>query len=535
MLHPTNLQTLLTGESRNAPTANGDINCEEAGNYPIYDPENPDHNTACRSPKNSRRSRSWSPLKEQVHKGKMSLRSKSPSPTRIMTSSRKALEEFTNTVKLKTAGIRPITPPGLLRDASSMGKDSEKSLKSKSVHWRSSDSTTVVTRDHHKSSPKDIEKASPPLLPDIGYSDHFLGSAVALTARPPPTPVLAALDQTNQKSQVIELHRPVLAETEQPPLPTPMPGTNLPLEDPFDDQAAIPATEFNIFEDPVSSSEDSDASPESVPNLEILLNVDPSSVAKLPSPQFLEPNPMSRASSKTYDADYDDSTLEDTDIDTNALVPVHPKPLNMRRLGDRRSEGEMIDQIVQELEEEIPEIRVSSPIDDNAPKGQLGILQPTTEVTSAVSLGSVLDDSDKENHFPEQGQSEFEAQVESGTEYLVCHHGCRLPSLTEPVKLDASSPDSPPRQPPVAHLTTARKLPPFQLQANITSTSPPRETHAFRYTDSSDEQPMDIVDEISTTEYSWQSHNTLDVKDERNRTPSPACVPLPETPMVRNS
>ena len=98
----------------------------------------------------------------------------------------------------------------------------------------------------------------------------------------------------------------------------------------------------------------------------------------------------------------------------------------------------------------IPRIEVS------APTG--------SEVGSPVSLGRAPE-SDKENNFQEHPQPPLKAKV-SGEH---------------------------------ASVLIAKKLPPFQLQANVMSTCPSRDATAFWYG--------------------------------RIRTPSPAGLPLPETPM----
>lgn len=506
---------------RNAPTVGPDLNCEEAGNYPIYDPEDPDHNTAHRSSANTApRSRSWSPLKQ-------SLRSKSPSPTRLMTSSRKALNDFAQSVKATAAAMRPSTPPSLLRDVSPMGRDSEKSVKSKkSVHWHSSDSTAAASGTNGQSSPKDIVKKSSPLLPEMVYSDHFLGSKVALTARPPPTPVLIALEQADQRPQNIELQCPDLVETTQPPLLTPMPGTNLPLEDPFDDAAAVGESHTNIFEDPDCASGKDGCSSEPEPHIEVLIGVAPSSIATVAVSDCLEQRPLSRASSNTYNADSDSLSSEEIDTEVSATTRVYPKSQNTKAMGKPNLEDLGVNDTSRELQSTIPKIEISVPVEDDAPKKHLGELQSSSKVGSAVSLGSAHDDSDKENHC--HGDQAIRIGQDSKRGHPNCSQGCRVSSLTEPVKHDVSPPDSPPRQPPLAQLTTARKLPPFHLQANITSTSPPHGAPAFRFMTSSEES-MSIVDE---TEYSWQARkDLLDVKDARSKTTVPATVPIPENPM----
>jgi hypothetical protein len=490
----------LTQGSRNAPPG-PELGCEEAGNYPIYDPENPHHNTACRSPKNPRGSRSWSPLKPPLKEwiGQESLRSKSPSPNRILTSSRKALNDFANTFRAKAASVRPSTPPGLLRDPSPIGRDSEKSVKSKkSVHWRSSE--TMVTKL------QDIPKNFSPVLGTLeGLNEHFLGSALVLTARPPlPISVLAAMDNLDKKPQRIELPPPGLAEVEQveqPPLSTPMPGTNLPLEDPFDDNAAIPENNIKVFEDSASVSVRGGVALEPATDIEILLDLTPRCVDTETRPERLEHYIPSRASSLAYEADEDSTTSENTDNDMYNLTPFHPRPPYMRRHDNRSTESDSHELIVEEPKTIFPEIKVPSPAEDIPPKGHLGILQATTEVESPVSLGSPLEDSDKENQCPE----ELSLPPESSTNTLFAHietgHGCPAPSLTESAKLDVSPPKSPSRLPLRARLNNTTRLASFHLQSNVISSALQRDAAAFRFADSSDEQPaMEIVEDIELFE-----------------------------------
>jgi hypothetical protein len=497
----------LTQGFRNAPSG-PELGCEEAGNYPIYDPENPDHNTACRSPKTPRGSRSWSPLKPPLKEwiGKESLRSKSPSPNRMLTSSRKALNDFANTFKAKATPGRPSTPPGLLRDPSPMGRDSEKSVKSKkSVHWRSSE--TMVT------SLQDIPKDFSPVLGTLeGLDEHFLGSALALTARPPPPmSILAAMDNLDKKPQRIELPPPVLAEVEQPPLPTPMPGTNLPLEDPFDDNAAIPEKDTKIFDDSASVSVRACAALELATDIEVLVDLAPGFVATETRPERLEHCIPSHASSLAYDADDDSTTSEDTDNDMYNLTSFHPRPPYMRRHDNRSKKSDSHELIVEEPKTIFPEIKVSSSSQDIPPKGHPGILRATTEVESPVSLGSPLEDSDKENQCPEEVPLPPESSTDSLFPHIENGHGCLTPSLTESAKLDVAPPKSPSRLPLRARLNNTTRLASFHLQSNVISSALQRDAAAFRFTDSSDEQPaMEIVENIELFE---QAHeDTTDVK-----------------------
>lgn len=502
-----------------------DLNCEESDNYPLYDPENPEHNTAYQPP--IPQSRSWSPLKEQIQKGRVSLRAKSQSPTRMLKSSRKALNELANSVKATAVSMRPTTPPALLQGMSPVGRDSEKSVKSKkSVHWRSSESTTKARESDDRTSPKDIIKDSSPILPGFDYSDHFLGSKIALTARPPPTPILSALEQVDQTHDSIDLPCQDLAGITQPPLLTPMPGTTLPLEDPFDDAAAVSECDFNIFEDPDCASEHESTLPQRNPDVEVLIGIAPSSIATMAVSEFLEQRPISHTSSNAHEADEDSQISQDSDVNSMA-TRIYPKPSNMRMLRLSSIDDKMIDNVSTDVTAELPSIEISTPNANRLPKGRLSVHQAISEVGSELSLGSALEDSDKENQCQEYGPPRAKTQNDMGSEHTRCGQDCRVPSLTEPVKHDIAPPNSSSRQPPAAQLITAKKLPPFHLQANVMSTSPPRDAAAFRFTNSSDES-MSIVDE---TEYSLQARkDSWNAKDGRISTPSSAGLPLRETP-----
>lgn len=275
-----------------------------------------------------------------------------------------------------------------------------------------------------------------------------MGSRIVLTARPPPTPILSALEQTDQRTDSIELQRPVFADITQPSLLTPMPGTNLPLEDPFDDAAEIPESEFKIFEDPDRASNRCCVSPEPVSDVEVLIGVAQSSIATFAVSECLDQHPVSRSFSRAYDADDDSQMSEDTD--TNDMIGrAHPKTMRVLRLSS--VDGlDNTENAPPDLQTTIPRIEVS------APSG--------TEVGSPVSLGRAPD-SAKDNDCQEHPQPPLKVRV--GGEH--------------------------------ASVLIAKKLPPFQLQANVMSRCPSRDATAFPHG--------------------------------RIRTPSPAGVPLPETPM----
>ena len=462
-----------------------------------------------------------------MQKGRVSLRAKSPSPIRMLQSSRKALNELANSVKATAVSMRPTTPPALLQGMSPIGRDSEKSVKSKkSVHWRSSESTAKARESDGRTSPKDILKDSTPILPGFDYSDHFLGSKIVLTARPPPTPILSALEQVEKRPDSVDLQCQDLAGVMQPPLLTPMPGTNLPLEDPFDDAAAVSDCDFNIFEDPDCAPKHEGTLSERNPDVEVLIGIAPSSIATMAVSEFLEQSPISRASSEAYEVDEDSHIFQDTD-GNDVATRVHPRSSDIGMLQLPMVDDRVTNDVAKDPAEELPGIEVSISNEDKLLKGHLGIHQAVSEVGSELSLGSALGDSDKENQCQEYGPPGGRAQNEMGSEHTRCGQDCRLPSLTEPVKHDIAPSNSPSRQPPAAQLITAKKLPPFHLQANVMSTSPPREAAAFRFTNSSDES-MSIVDE---TEYSLQARKApWNARDERINTPSSAGMPLSETP-----
>lgn len=420
-----------------------------------------------------------------------------------------------------------------------MSRNSEKSLKSKkSVHWRSSDTIAIPTDRkavHWRSSDtivtdfKDIPKHFSPVLgalPDIRDLDqHFLGSAIALTARPPPTPVLAALAQFDEKSRSVDLQRPVSAECEQPPLSTPMPGTNLPLEDPFDDSAAIPDKEFKMFENSILTCENGNAALVPATDIPFFTDITPIVLDTMSTIECLEHSVPSRAASNTYDADNDTTTSDDTDDGMYNLTRVHPKQPHIRRHGNMSTENDLSHQTGQKPKAAFPEVSVLSPAECNACKGHLGTLQTATEVESSIKLGFQLEDSDKENQRLEEGQLPSDSNPGALGAHIQSPQACRASSLTS-VALQAA---------PL--VTNGKRLRSYGLQANVILSALQRDRAAFRWIDSSDEQS--ILEPVDDTEESCQARKkTLDVKgktnadlDGRSMTPSPAMVPLPETPM----
>jgi hypothetical protein len=119
-------------------------------------------------------------------------------------------------------------------------------LSKKSVRFRSSHS--VIDHMHRNSSPISIPTKSPPSLAmvDISNTPMFDTSSdeeknLGQTARPSdlaPVHTLPSPPPRKTSRPQLDLGELDARLTGVPALPTPMPGTNLPLEDPFDDAAA---------------------------------------------------------------------------------------------------------------------------------------------------------------------------------------------------------------------------------------------------------------------------------------------------------
>ena len=111
----------------------------------------------------------------------------------------------------------------------------------KSIRFRSRLQRSPTKIEH--SSPIDIPTQDFPVLPRINVSGIALSDAVVaavanpnLTARPPPFLDIQYPEDANNKVQTRPVENPRDRIVDQHPdsnLPTPMPGTNLPLEDPF--------------------------------------------------------------------------------------------------------------------------------------------------------------------------------------------------------------------------------------------------------------------------------------------------------------
>jgi hypothetical protein len=234
--------------------------CQEAQHYPIYDPNNPEHEPraiATEKPRNSespKRGHSRSPSKVPRWK-------RSPSPRKPTGSTRgkSRLQGFADTLRAKAnifyqsqqhsseedlMSHEPSVPPT---------PGSAKSISSKkSVRFRSGHS--VIDNVHAYSSPITIPIKSPPSLAMVNISSTPVfdiasdeEKGLAQTARPPetqPPHILSGPSPENANRPHLSLEIEDNFSIAQA-LPTPMPGTNLPLDDPFDDAAAALCSEHS--------------------------------------------------------------------------------------------------------------------------------------------------------------------------------------------------------------------------------------------------------------------------------------------------
>ena len=226
--------------------------CQEAQHYPIYDSANPEHDPNApstkspRKPASIRRGSSRSPAKAPLWKRSPSIK-RPPASARA----RSRLQGFADTLRAK-ANVFYEAQKHSTEDESMPQEalipptpGSAKSISSrKSVRFRSGHS--VIGSVRPQSSPITIPIKTPPSLPMVNISS---------------TPVFEItsdeeknLGQIAGAPQNLSLHVPSacpLKKTSRPQfsietedtaaiiqaLTTPMPGTNLPLEDPFDDNA----------------------------------------------------------------------------------------------------------------------------------------------------------------------------------------------------------------------------------------------------------------------------------------------------------
>ena len=178
-------------------------------------------------------------------------RPSSRSPTKSATLSSlslgRSLEK--NTTRLEDLARSIRAKASLLYDPGYIGKDAETSPKShssrKSVWFRYRHST--VPDDIEHSSPIAIPKDQPPVLPNMDFSNSALYDPnvapfppIVQTARPPASVTLGqTIGSISSQGVDDELNsspaKSSMSKADSTGLPTPMPGTNLPLDDPFND------------------------------------------------------------------------------------------------------------------------------------------------------------------------------------------------------------------------------------------------------------------------------------------------------------
>jgi hypothetical protein len=245
--------------------------CQEAQHYPLYDPTNPNHEPSLLQAENqnlgsTKRRLSRSPTKKPLWKRSPSPR-RHPAPNKAMS----MLQGLADTLRAKAnifyeeqkdSSEEELMP----HDAS--GPPTPNSAKSfcskKSVRFRSGHSVIGNVRPH--SSPIIIPTKSPPSLSMVNISSTPVfettvdeNKDLGQTARPPETlPLYIPLSPSPGKTSPpyfsfkIEDKAGSVAA-----LPTPMPGTNLPLEDPFDDaaRAALRSDDTTIVQSDLKGSD----------------------------------------------------------------------------------------------------------------------------------------------------------------------------------------------------------------------------------------------------------------------------------------
>ncbi|ERF75785.1 hypothetical protein EPUS_01615 [Endocarpon pusillum Z07020] len=242
--------------------------CQEAQHYPIYDPTNPEHDpgaVSTTSPQGSvsnKRGLSQSPTKAPRWK-------ESPSPKRPTTSARARarLQVFADTLRAKAnifyeAHQQSFEEELMLHEVPvPPTPNSAKSICSKkSVRFRSGHS--VIGNVHQHSSPISVPKKTPPslLTVDIPSTPAFeINSDDEKSLRQTARTLEQLSLPVSSRSCPKHSNRPQLSlKVEEaikcaPELPTPMPGTNLPLEDPFNDTAAALCSEQPTIRTPTIS------------------------------------------------------------------------------------------------------------------------------------------------------------------------------------------------------------------------------------------------------------------------------------------
>ncbi|KAF7512099.1 hypothetical protein GJ744_002812 [Endocarpon pusillum] len=232
--------------------------CQEAQHYPIYDPTNPEHDpgaVSTTSPQGSasnKRGPSQSPTKAPRWK-------ESASPKRPTTSARARarLQVFADTLRAKAnifyeAHQQSSEEELMLHEVPvPPTPSSAKSIFSKkSVRFRSGHS--VIGNVHQHSSPISVLGKNPPslLTVDIPSTPAFETDsddekslrqrARSLEQLSLPVSSRSCPKHSNRPQLSLKVEEAIKCGLE---LPTPMPGTNLPLEDPFNDTAAALCSE----------------------------------------------------------------------------------------------------------------------------------------------------------------------------------------------------------------------------------------------------------------------------------------------------
>lgn len=232
--------------------------CEEAQHYPIYDPKNPEHEPRALStekthdPASMKRASSRSPTKVPSCK-----RSSSPKRPSYSPRQRSKLQGLADTLRVRAKMFyeqhENSSKEEVVRQEASipLAPSCAKSISlKKSVRFRSGHS--VISHVHASSSPIPITIKPPPSLPMVNISSTPMsetasdeGRNLGSIGRPPETlplhiPHVTSLENTSQSKLSLEIDDNFSGVQG---LPTPMPGTTLPLDDPFDDVAAASRSE----------------------------------------------------------------------------------------------------------------------------------------------------------------------------------------------------------------------------------------------------------------------------------------------------
>jgi hypothetical protein len=229
--------------------------CREAQHYPIYDSTNPEHEPSATSTDTAQHHTSSLRRSSRSPK-KLSHWKRSPSPKRPVTSTRakSRLQGLADTLRAKanifyeaqTESSEEELLPHEVVAAPSTPKSVKSISSKKSVRFRSGHSVIGNVLSH--TSPITIPTKSPPSLsmvdiPNTPMFDTLSDEEkdIGKTARPPDSllshiPAGPSPRRTSRPQLSLDMED-VTCSVQA--LPTPMPGTNMPLEDPFDDAAAV--------------------------------------------------------------------------------------------------------------------------------------------------------------------------------------------------------------------------------------------------------------------------------------------------------